>query len=123
MRAITNIFAAVAVAAACAALPAFAADLDYSVKDQPYDDPRYSDIYRHPGPPPRPYAHTPAAPPPVYRDERYGYPPPPPAYAPQPQPYRQPGGYAGDCLPQQVVRGRLEVVAGRTSMIRRSWAM
>ena len=40
-------------------------------------------------------------PPPVYREEQRYAPPPPP-------PYRNNGRVAGDCLPRDVIRGRLE---------------
>lgn len=91
---IRTLAAAIAVAASIgAASPLLAADLDYDVKGSPYDDPRYSDIYRHP-PPPAPYP-----PAPVYREERYA-PPPPPVY------------YERDarvqCLPHHVINDRLQ---------------
>ena len=82
--------------------PAMAADLDYGpVARSPYDDPRFSDVYRHPAPPPRPRYAEPYPPPPVYREERFVAPPPPP-------PYRQDGRFAGDCIPRHVIRDRLE---------------
>ena len=115
------IIAVVAAAAALTAVPVLAADLGYSLKDQPYDeDPRYSDIYRHPAPPPPRYA-APYPPPTVYRQDNYATPP----YVPPHQQhgyrqdgyrqdgyrqdgYRQEGRYAGDCLPRDTVRARLE---------------
>jgi hypothetical protein len=99
------IFAALAAVATCAAVPASAADLGYgygSLKDVPDDDPRYSDVYRHPAPPPPRYAAP--------------YPPPAPVYPAPPAPYyagpppRVYDGYAGrpDCLPRHVISSRLE---------------
>ena len=80
-------------ASAVLATPIFAADLGY--RDQVHEDPRYSDIYRHPAP----------LPPPVYREERYIPAPPPP--------YRQEQRYGNDvrrdgCVPRELVRDRLE---------------
>ena len=58
----------------------------------PYDDPRYADIYRHPPPP--------AAPPPAYRPE------PPRGYSYAPP--RHDDGYGRrHCLPSEAVRSRL----------------
>lgn len=100
-------FAVAAAAIALTTVPALAADLGYGPTDQAYEDPRYSDIYRHPPPPPR-YA-TPYAPPapPVYREERYIPAPPPPHYVPQPR-YRSESRYQEECLPQETIRARLE---------------
>lgn len=99
MKIRTHLFAAAAV---LAATPALAADLGYR-DGAPYDDPRYSDIYSHPAPPPR-YAH-PVPPAPVYRDERYAT----PHYVPSaPPPYRHDGRYAGECVPRDAIRLRLE---------------
>jgi hypothetical protein len=88
-----------------AAMPATAADLDHGYPaGSPYDDRRYSDIYRHPAPPP----------PPQYAQPYYAPPPPPPAYRqeqrylPAPPPYRNDGRTAGNCLPRHVIRDRLE---------------
>jgi hypothetical protein len=95
--------AVVAVAGlAAVAIPSVgAADLDYGpAAGRPYDDPRYSDIYRHPPPPPRYAAPYAPPPPPVYRQEHYG--PPPHGYD------RHEGRAAGGCAPQEVIRARLE---------------
>ena len=119
---IRNILVATVAALGLAgAMPATAADLDsgYPVGSA-YDDPRYSDIYRHPAPPPPRYA-APYPPPTVYRQDNYATPP----YVPPHQQhgyrqdgyrqdgyrqdgYRQEGRYAGDCLPRDTVRARLE---------------
>jgi hypothetical protein len=93
----------VAAVAALVAAPALAADLDYTDRS-PYDDPRYSDIYSHPAPPPPRYAY-PVPPAPVYRDDRYAA---PPQYVPPPPPHRQQGRHAADCVPRAQVRHRLE---------------
>lgn len=77
----------------------------------PYDDPRYAEIYRDAPPPPPPVAGR-------YeeryerkeyryegRENGYGHPPPPP-----PPPYARGPDYAGDeegCLPRHVIRRRL----------------
>lgn len=107
MRTKVLTIAAAASALAIAAGPALTADLDYGTKDTPYDDPRYSDIYRHPAPPPPRYA-APYPPPPVYREQRYTGPqPPPPHYVPDQRP-RYEGRYHDECLPQQTIRARLE---------------
>lgn len=109
------------------ALPAVAADLGYSLKDRPYDeDPRYSDIYRHPAPPPPPRVYAAPYPPPmVYRQDRYATPPYVPPHEPQYRQeeyrqegyrqegyrqdgYRQDGRYAGDCLPRDAVQAKLQ---------------
>ena len=101
-----------ALAVVCSARAASAADLGYR-DGPPDDDPRYSDIYRHPAPPPPVYAQPgyhpprhplPYPPAPVYRDEpRYA--PPPPYAGPPPRHYGQaPSG----CLPREVARARLE---------------
>ena len=98
------IVGAAAAAGLLGALPAGAADLDYGPRAgvSPYDDPRYSDIYRHPAPPPR-YA-APYAPPPGYSA--------PPPYAAAPPAYGAPPAYPYDgrsaaCLPQSAIRDRL----------------
>jgi hypothetical protein len=63
----------------------------------PYDDPRYADIYRHP-PPPSAYPAPPA--PPAYRPE------PPRGYSHVPP--RHDHGYGhGRCLPSEAVRSQL----------------
>jgi hypothetical protein len=85
------IVAALGLAAALASSPLAAADLAYR-DGAPYDDPRYSDIYRHPAPPP-----------PVYREEHYVPPPP----APPPRRYGHDVRPSG-CTPQHVIRDRLE---------------
>lgn len=99
----THLFLAVA-AFAAASTPVLAADLCYR-DGTPYDDPRYSEIYSHPAPPPR-YAH-PVPPAPVYRDDRDRY-AAPPQYAPPPPAYRQYGRQSGECVPRDMVRNRLE---------------
>lgn len=103
-------FAVAAAIGMAAAVPASAADLGYShgsMKDGPYDDPRYSDVYRHPAPQPR-YA-APLPPAPVYPPQHYPpqhYAPPPPAYYGGPAPRH--GQAPPDCLPRHVIRQRLE---------------
>lgn len=93
--------AVVAAGALAIAPPLSAADLDYGpAAGTPYDDPRYSDIYRHPAPPPRYAAPYALPPPPVHRQEHWG---PPPHRYDRPDPR-----IAGNCLPQQVIRDRLE---------------
>lgn len=95
------LIAAASAAVVCGAFPVLAADL--SLKDSPYDDPRYSDMYGT-APPPR-YAQPVPVPAP--------YPPyAQPQYAPVPAAplYRYDGRYAGDCLPRHVIRDQL---AGR----------
>jgi hypothetical protein len=84
-----------------------------------YEDPRYADIYRYPGPgpapyavpPPRPYVGPYAGPPiprePVYRDDDYGR---DRGYYDGPRRYshvdpRRP--YAGHCVPREVVKEQL----------------
>jgi hypothetical protein len=117
-----------------------AADLDdndgpYDRYGSAYDDPRYADVYRHPGAPPYgdkhlapPYAGPPAAPPyadkygpPPFADKRY-----PPPYADEdvygPPPVPPYPGYKGDdpgrrfsyaeprypdCVPRALIRHRL----------------
>lgn len=94
-----SVFIAAASAAIVAsALPVHAADL--SLKDTPYDDPRYSEMYGAP-PPPR-YAHPVPAQPvyPPYAQHQY-------APVPAAPPYRYDGRYAGDCLPRHVIRDQL----------------
>lgn len=106
-----------------AAVPVSAADLDQGYSyGSAYDDPRYSDIYRHPAPPPPRYA-APYPSPPVYRDyygeERYAAPAtaPPPYYG-GPAPQYEGDRYQGDrhqgdrrsrvaCLPHDEIRDRL----------------
>ena len=103
------IIAATAMAGVGWTAPAQSADLDYGIpQGSPYEDRRYSDIYRHPAPPPPAprYSEPYYAPPPVYRDEQRYAPPPPPPYAVPP--YRTNGRVAGDCLPRHVIRDRLE---------------
>ena len=81
-----------------------------------YEDPRYADIYRYPGPgpapyavpPPRPYVGPYAGPPiprePVYRDDDYDR----PYDGPRRHSYLDPRRpYAGHCLPREVVKERL----------------
>lgn len=99
--------AATAALGLAAAMPANSADLHHGYPPgSAYEDPRYSDIYRHPTPqplPPRysePYYAPPAAPPPfAYREPQHYAPPPP---------YRNEGRIAGNCLPRHVIRDRLE---------------
>ena len=84
-----------------------------------YEDPRYADIYRYPGPgpapyavpPPRPYVGPYAGPPiprePVYRDDDYGR---DRGYYDGPRRYshvdpRRP--YAGHCVPRELVKEQL----------------
>jgi hypothetical protein len=96
--------AVIAAIGMAAVMPASAADLGYgygSTKDGPYDDPRYSDVYKHPAPPPR-YA-APVPPAPVYPPQHYA-PPPPAYYGPAPR-----FGHAPpDCLPRHLIRQKLE---------------
>ncbi|CAN0193835.1 unnamed protein product [Phaeothamnion confervicola] len=103
---------ALAAMSVATAVPASAADLDYGVAGSAYEDPRYSDIYRHPPPPPRyaaPYAPPPAYREPYYRDERYSAAPvPPPYYGGPPPHYQRDGRAPAGCLPQQVIRDRLQ---------------
>ncbi len=107
--------AAITAIGMAAALPATAADLNYghgSMKDGPYDDPRYSDVYKHPAPPryaaPLPPAPYPPQhyPPQHYAPQHYVPAPPPPAYYGGPAPRH--GQALSDCLPRQVIRQRLE---------------
>lgn len=104
--------AAFLAATAAGAAPSIAADLDqgYSYKDSPYDDPRYSDIYRHPAPLPAPRYATPYPPmaTPPYVEQRYAPPPPPPpAYGADPR-YGYDNRQAAGCVPRDVIRGQLE---------------
>ncbi len=105
----THIVAAAALLGLAGTAPAQAADLDHGFPPgSPYEDRRYSDIYRHPAPPPPPaprYSQPYYAPPPVYREEQRYAPPPPPYAEPR---YRNDGRVAGDCLPRHVIRERLE---------------
>lgn len=110
---IRTISAAVLVAASLTvSAPVWAADLDSDVVGSAYADPRYSDIYRHPAPPPR-YA-APYAPPPAYREQHYrddrysAAPVPPPYYGGPPPQYQREGRAQAGCLPQQVIRDRLQ---------------
>jgi hypothetical protein len=108
---VRKLVAAAAAAIAAGTLAASAADLDYSLKDSPYDDPRYSDIYKHPTPAPR-YAkpYYPPAPPhaaPPYVEERYA-PPPPPVYGYNQQPNYYNSRTATGCVPRETIRAHLE---------------
>lgn len=109
------VVALVAAAAAAGTVTARAADLDhgYSYKDSPYDDPRYSDIYRHPAPPPPRYAQPyyppppPLATPPYVEAPRYAPPPPPPAYGYGSR-YSDDSRVAAGCVPREMIRRHLE---------------
>lgn len=104
------VVAAVAALGLAGAMPATAADLDDRYPTgAAYDDPRYSDIYRHPVPPPAPPRHyaAPYQPLPGYRDERYAA-PPPPYVEPGPRyQYQRDGRQGAGCLPQHAIHDRL----------------
>lgn len=108
-----------AISAAIAALttlsvtaPSFAADLypydpqPHARYSAPYDDPRYSDVYRHPAPPPPRHVER--------YEQRWVPGPPPPRYverydAPPPSAYRSaPPREAYGCVPREAVRAELE---------------
>jgi hypothetical protein len=94
--------AVAAVVLVAGATPAFAADL-YG-RDSPYADPRYSETYRHPAPPPppryvQPYPDTYQPP---YREERRGY--LPPESGPRSYPYDR---YAERCVPRELIHEQL----------------
>lgn len=103
--------AAVATIGLAGVVPAHAADLGIAppyASGTPYDDPRYSDIYRHPAPavPPPRYAAPHAAPyPPYAREDRY--PPPPPPYAGPERPAWGDWRSGAACLPRHVIRENL----------------
>lgn len=110
------LIAAATVGAITALDPVRAADLagdPYAAA--PYEDQRYSDIYRHPAPPR--YVEPYREPYPAYRrDDSYLRPMAPPPYAGreysryESRPYdrRDDRAYGNGCLPRQEVRDRLE---------------
>ncbi|MEZ5842298.1 MAG: hypothetical protein R3D27_01015 [Hyphomicrobiaceae bacterium] len=118
--ALVSLLAAFAAAKALAIQPAVAADL--SGRYDPYEDPRYADIYRDPPPrhipppPPRRYAEPPryVEPPPSYKDDvprdRYGRLLPfngERRYAGRHPSDEFYGGRGDRCVPRDLVRERL----------------
>ena len=96
-----------------APVAASAADLDGDRRaEEPYDDPRYADMYADPPPPPHRYGE------PRYADPRDTYPPstrdqgylapmqPPPRYSQAPS-------YERECLPRREIHARLRAEGWR----------
>jgi len=102
--------------AAAIAPAARAADIDDDGPPPPrsgaYDDPRYSDIYKYPKAPPRPFAAP--TPPPGYHDDDDDDGPPPSRYSGVPPPrYGNAPPYGQRCVQSEQVRERLTSMGWR----------